>query len=75
MLCLSLKPHEAVVITLPDGTRCRVFLANVRGNKVRLGFEFPMSITINRGEVQDRIDDAEVRSKKQKQEVASGEGR
>ena len=44
-------------MTLPDGQRIRINVAAVDGTgRVRLAFDAPADVQINRAEVQDRID-------------------
>lgn len=57
MLILSRKRNECAILTLPDGRRCRIACVDIRGDKVRLGFEFPDDVKIHREEVQKLIDD------------------
>lgn len=52
MLCLSRKVGESVIVD----NRIRVTVVDIRGDKIRLGFEADPSIPINREEVQDAID-------------------
>lgn len=52
MLVLARKVGEKIVI----GGDVRLFVVAIRGDKVRLGFEAPVSVKINRSEVQDAID-------------------
>lgn len=47
MLVLSRKVNEAVVI----GDDVRVTVVEIRGDKVRLGFEAPNDVTVHRQEV------------------------
>ena len=55
MLLLSRKKGEAVIITLGD-QRIRVLLVDIRGDKVRLGFNASKDIEIYREEIQGEID-------------------
>jgi DNA (cytosine-5)-methyltransferase 1 len=55
MLILSRKKNEAVIITVGD-QRIRVTLVAIRGDKVRLGFDGPKTVTIHRTEIQERVD-------------------
>ena len=54
MLVLSRKKNETVVIT----GGITVTVVEIRGDKVRLGFEAPEHISVNRLEVQKAIDRA-----------------
>lgn len=56
MLVLARRVGEWVVIPLPDGRRIRIQVTKSERGMVRLGFEAPDDIEINREEVQDRID-------------------
>lgn len=63
MLNLSRRTWESVVITLPDGERITITVTKVtserhnsRQKTVGLGFEAPRNLTINRKEIQDKID-------------------
>ncbi len=56
MLIVSRKKNQVVIITMPDGTRCRVQVVEIRGEKARLGFDFPKHVSVNREEVQEVID-------------------
>jgi len=56
MLILSRKKHESVVVTVPpstEPTKITVTVADIRGDKVRIGFTAPRESTINRAEVED----------------------
>ncbi len=52
MLVLTLKENEAVYI---DGER-RVVVSVIKGDRVRLGFDFPQSVPVHREEVHRRIE-------------------
>lgn len=56
MLVLSRSKDEEVVITLADDTQIVVMCVDIRGDKVRLGFNAPKEITIHRREVQTQMD-------------------
>lgn len=51
MLVLSRKKNEAIVFDGPG----RVVVVEIRGDKVRLGFEADRSVTVHRQEVADAI--------------------
>lgn len=51
MLVLSRKCGETVVI----GNKIKVTVIEVRGDRVRLGFQSPAEVPIHRQEVHDRI--------------------
>jgi carbon storage regulator len=52
MLVLSRKKNESVVI----GEGVEVFVVDIRGDKVRLGFVAPESVPVNRREVHEAIE-------------------
>ena len=51
MLVLSRKKDETIVI----GDNIIVTVVEIRGDKVRLGFDAPRDVTIHRREVYDKI--------------------
>lgn len=51
MLVLSRHKNEAVMI----GDDIRIVVVEIRGDKVRLGFEAPKEIPVHRKEVYDQI--------------------
>jgi carbon storage regulator len=51
MLVLSRKINESIVIN----GKIIVTVTEIRGNKVRLGFDAPRAVTIHRSEVYDAI--------------------
>lgn len=53
MLVLSRKKEEAVII----GHNIRVTVLEIRGNRVRLGFQAPDSVTVHRSEIHEHIQD------------------
>lgn len=60
MLVLSRKRDDSVIIEsppggIPEGTRIRVTVTDIRGDKVRLGFEAPKEVPVHREEVFDAI--------------------
>jgi carbon storage regulator CsrA len=56
MLVLSRKRNESVEIHGPDGRLLgTVQVADIRGDKVRLGFTFPKEIGVHRSEIADAI--------------------
>lgn len=57
MLVLSRKYSEAVVVNGP----CRISVVEIRGDKVRLGFEADPAVTIHREEVAKQIEKEESR--------------
>lgn len=56
MLVLSRKKTEAIVIVCPDGTRLRIVVTEIRGDKARIGLHAPNDYVIHRDEVQQAID-------------------
>jgi carbon storage regulator len=54
MLVLTRRRDEAIVIRNRFGTEIRLMVVDIRGNKVRLGIEAPLEISIAREEVQKR---------------------
>lgn len=64
MLVLSRHGNERVIINIPreamngedDLLQLQVVIVAVRGDKVRLGFDAPKAVEINRFEVQRKID-------------------
>lgn len=62
MLVLSRHVNERVVIVLPDGRRIYVTPLDIRsGFKIRLGFDAPKDIIVDREEVRREIDEREGR--------------
>jgi carbon storage regulator CsrA len=57
MLVLSRKNQESVVIGGADGMHrlMKVTVLDVKGSRVKLGFEVDPSIPVHRGEIWDRI--------------------
>ena len=53
MLVLSRHRNEKIVL---DGGRIVLTVVEIRGDKVRLGFDADKSVSIHRGEVQEAID-------------------
>lgn len=51
MLVLSRKKNESIVI----GHEIEVFVVEIRGDKVRLGFAAPEDVAVHRREVYDAI--------------------
>lgn len=54
MLVLSRKKNEAVVIG-KDDNQIELVIVEIRGDKVRLGFDAPKDIPIHRREIHDAI--------------------
>jgi len=53
MLALTRRINEEVIITLPDGTEFSIVVALVHGDKVRLKFNAPKNVIINRKELHE----------------------
>lgn len=56
MLVLTRKKDEGITVTFADGTRARIVVAQIRGDKVRLGLEGPETVTFHRDEIQAEVD-------------------
>lgn len=54
MLVLERCPDQSVIITLEDGREIKVTLVEMRGYKVRLGFQAHPGIRIDRDEIHQR---------------------
>ena len=65
MLVLQRCCNERVMIALPDGRRIVVQVTDIRGDKVRIGFEADQDIAIFREEVL-------VRMEREREEVSRG---
>jgi carbon storage regulator len=55
MLVMSRKPNETIVIA--DG-RVVITILETRQGNVKLGIDAPDDISIHRGEIQERVDNA-----------------
>lgn len=55
MLVLS-RMRDQVIVLKVAGIEINLTLLDIRGDKCRLGFEAPGSVTINRAEVQAKIE-------------------
>ena len=55
MLVLARAPNDEMVIVTPDGTEILVKVVDVRGKRVRLGFEAPAEFKVYRWEVWEAI--------------------
>jgi carbon storage regulator len=51
MLVLSRKADETILI----GSNVEIVVVSIRGDKVRLGFNLPNSISVHRSEVAEKI--------------------
>ena len=59
MLVLARMKDQALVFNVPPSdkpTRVTVTVCDIRGDKVRLGSDAPVEVTIHRKEIQDGID-------------------
>lgn len=54
MLNLNRRPHEAIVITCPDGTELQVIVQWIDGNVAHIGLIAPKSYRIDRYEIHHR---------------------
>jgi sRNA-binding carbon storage regulator CsrA len=60
MLVLDQEKDAPVILTLPDGRRCKVVVIRVKNtHKVKIGYDFPEDVKIHRRVVQDLIDQKE----------------
>ncbi len=57
MLVLSRKSKEAVIIGSSEGSEgfCKVTVLEIKGDRVRLGFELDRSVPVHRHELWERI--------------------
>ncbi len=53
-LCLRRRLGESIIITLPDGQLVTLTVGADRGSQVRLDFEAPSAVVIDRKEVWDQ---------------------
>jgi carbon storage regulator len=56
MLVLSREVDQVIVIVTPEGRRIQMRVVELRGDKVRLGWDADREVSIHRGEVQRRIE-------------------
>lgn len=56
MLILTRRPTETIVMTTPEGVRVNVTVLGIKGNQVRVGIDAPKGTSVNREEIQQRID-------------------
>lgn len=59
MLVLSRKKSGTVIVDLGNGQLGTVTVVEIRGDKVRLGFDFPVEMRVDRSEVRERIQEQE----------------
>jgi carbon storage regulator len=64
MLVLSRKSNESIVI---DG-KIKVVIVAIQGQCVKLGIDAPLSVPVNRSEVQQRIAYESARSSQEKKQ-------
>lgn len=57
MLILTRRPNETVVV----GGNVVLTVLDIKGGQVRIGVKAPRDVTVNRGEIQERIERSEVR--------------
>lgn len=50
-LVLTRRVEEAVILIMPDGTKMRIAVVQVKGDRVRIAFDGPTTISIAREEV------------------------
>ena len=55
MLVLSRRPGEDIVINGGTPDQVTIYIREMDGSKVRLGFDAPPHISIHRGEIHERI--------------------
>lgn len=55
MLVITRREGEEVVIGDPANPMGRVWVASIKGDRVRLAFDFPRSVDVHRREVADKI--------------------
>ncbi len=51
MLILSRRTFESLVLEMPDGTKAKIVVAEIRGGSVRLGIDAPKEIVVVREEL------------------------
>lgn len=60
MLVLSRHRDESIIITIgegvPIGTRIKLTVADIRGDKIRLGIDAPKEVEVHREEIQVLVD-------------------
>jgi carbon storage regulator len=66
MLVLSRKTNESIVI----GENIVVMVVEIRGDKVRLGIEAPMAVSVHRREVYDQIKSSEASSESPQEDAS-----
>lgn len=59
MLVLSRNVEQEIVLTLPSKEQIIFQVVAIKKDRVRLGIKAPLSITIHRREIQDKVDGEE----------------
>ena len=59
MVVFSRRSGEDIVLTLENGERILIRVAQIVGGKTRIAVDAPGTVTVHRGEVQQRIDNGE----------------
>lgn len=54
MLILTRRVRESIIITGPDGTETIVHVLGIAGGQVRIGFDAPRSVRIERDNIVKR---------------------
>ena len=55
-LIMSRRPDEGFTMTLPDGRKGYIDILSVSGKQVRVGFKLDKDISVNRNEIEERIE-------------------
>ena len=55
MLVITRREGEEVVIGDPASPICVIRIVNIKGDRVRVAFEFPRTVEVHRREVADQI--------------------
>lgn len=54
MLVLTREEGQTVILTTPEGIEIAVSVASIGGNSVKLAFDAPMDVQIDRKEIHDQ---------------------
>ena len=54
MLILMRRAGEEIVCRCPDGTKIVIALVSLDRNRARIGVEAPLSVTVDRAEIDER---------------------
>ena len=65
MLVLTRKTDESLVITPPGCNPITVTVVRASGNTVRIGVAADPAVTIHRKEIQERIENEQLKSKRE----------